>query len=132
MCFLVCCRLLSRGSQVLLFSATYDDEVSDFAQKIVPQPRTIIRLEAKEVPVDKIQQFYIQCTDDRNKFDILSEIYAYMSIGQSIIFCQVRLLCQVYLHYVILLNFLCVEKRNSELAGASNARGRSCSLTVAW
>jgi len=81
-------QALPRQCQVLLFSATYDDEVTKFAMKIVPQPRTIIRLERSQLTLDKISQFYFKCQNDQQKFDTLSDIYAYLTIGQSIIFCQ--------------------------------------------
>jgi superfamily II DNA/RNA helicase len=35
--------------KVLLFSATYSDEVGDFSQKFVPNPRAEIRLKRQEV-----------------------------------------------------------------------------------
>ncbi|ELR19667.1 ATPdependent RNA helicase DBP5, putative [Acanthamoeba castellanii str. Neff] len=80
--------MLPRQCQVLLFSATYDEEVTAFALKTVPQPRTTMRLEKSQLTVDKIAQFYLPCKTDENKFTILSDIYAYLTIGQSIIFCQ--------------------------------------------
>lgn len=80
--------MLPRGCQVLLFSATYDDDVTAFALKTVPQPRTTVRLERSQLTVDKIAQFYVECTNDQHKFNVLSDIYAYLTIGQSIIFCQ--------------------------------------------
>jgi ATP-dependent RNA helicase DDX19/DBP5 len=80
--------MLPRGCQVLLFSATYDDDVTAFALKTVPQPRTTMRLERSQLTVDKIAQFFVECTNDQHKFSVLSDIYAYLTIGQSIIFCQ--------------------------------------------
>lgn len=76
--------------QTLLFSATYNDEVVEFAGDFVPEPRASIRLERKELSVDKIAQFYIDCRNEAQRFNILSDIYVYLATyGQSIIFVEV-------------------------------------------
>eukprot|EP00005_Dracoamoeba_jomungandri_P004026 CAMPEP_0174250880 /NCGR_PEP_ID=MMETSP0439-20130205/902_1 /TAXON_ID=0 /ORGANISM="Stereomyxa ramosa, Strain Chinc5" /LENGTH=467 /DNA_ID=CAMNT_0015331057 /DNA_START=18 /DNA_END=1421 /DNA_ORIENTATION=- len=79
-----------RDPQVLLFSATYRKEVAQFAQRFVPLPRESIRLQKKELTLDKITQLYIDCKSEDKKFDILSSLYEYLTIAQSIIFVQRR------------------------------------------
>jgi len=74
---------------MLLFSATYDEEVMKFATTVVPDP-LIIRLRREEESLDNIKQFYVVCRDKEDKFQALSNMYGVLSIGQCIIFCQVR------------------------------------------
>lgn len=54
------CRGLSPQCQLLLFSATYDQEVMQFAQTVIPDP-IVIRLRKEEESLDNIKQFYINC-----------------------------------------------------------------------
>lgn len=84
-------RSLQPKCQILLFSATFRDDVRDFAQRVVPQPCFNIRLKRTELTVDAIKQLFIDCKTEANKFNILSDLYAYLTVGQSIIFVHVRL-----------------------------------------
>ena len=76
---------------MLLFSATYDDEVMKFANTVVPDP-IVIRLRREEESLDNIKQFYVVCRDQEDKQQALSNMYAVLSIGQCIVFCQVSML----------------------------------------
>ena len=73
---------------MLLFSATYDDEVMKFAETVVPDP-IVIRLRREEESLDNIKQYYVVCRDQEDKVEALSDMYAVVSIGQCIVFCQV-------------------------------------------
>ncbi|GAB1607912.1 ATP-dependent RNA helicase DDX19A-like, partial [Argonauta hians] len=75
--------------QMLLFSATYDNEVMKFAQDIIPNPVTI-RLRREEESLDNIKQYYIECHTQDDKFKALSNIYGSISIGQAVVFCRTR------------------------------------------
>lgn len=84
---------LQRGlsdCQMLLFSATYDKSVMDFAEKIIPNDPIIIKLRREEESLDNIKQYYIECNNQQEKFEALSNIYSAISIGQSMIFCHTR------------------------------------------
>jgi ATP-dependent RNA helicase DDX19/DBP5 len=83
-------KCLPPKCQILLFSATFKDQVRLFAGNIVPRPCFNISLKVSELTVDGIKQLYIDCKNEPNKFKILSEIYAYLTVGQSIIFVQTR------------------------------------------
>jgi len=83
-------KQLSRTCQVLLFSATYAEKVAAFAQKVVPRPFVSITLEVKQLSLDRISQFYIDCGSEQNKYPILSELYCHLSAGQSVIFVHRR------------------------------------------
>ena len=73
---------------MLLFSATYDEEVMKFAESVVPDP-IVIRLRREEESLDNIKQYYVVCRDKEDKFQALSNMYGVVSIGQCIVFCHV-------------------------------------------
>ncbi|XP_069115215.1 ATP-dependent RNA helicase DDX19A-like [Argopecten irradians] len=83
-------RGLRKDCQMLLFSATYDDDVMRFAQAVIPNNPVIIKLRREEQSLDNIKQYYIECKDKESKFQALSNIYGSISIGQSMIFCATR------------------------------------------
>jgi ATP-dependent RNA helicase DDX19/DBP5 len=76
-------------SQVLLFSATFPDDVMSFARKFSPQANEI-RLKQTELTVSGISQMYMDCLNEEEKYDILVKLYGLMTIGSSIIFVKKR------------------------------------------
>ncbi|XP_059178565.1 DEAD-box helicase Dbp80-like [Physella acuta] len=81
---------LSPHCQMLLFSATYDASVMDFAEKVIPNDPVIIKLRREEESLENIKQYYIECNDQEEKFIALANIYGAISIGQSMIFCATK------------------------------------------
>ncbi len=77
-----------KGIQIILFSATFPDHVRTFASKFAPNANKI-ELQKEELSVDNIRQFYMDCKNEEHKYDILVSLYQLLTIGQSIIFCQV-------------------------------------------
>lgn len=87
-----CIRLhkhLSKKCQMMLFSATYDKKVMEFAEYIVPSPITI-RLKKEEEVLDNIKQYYVKCPNQELKYQAIANIYGVITIGQAIIFCHTR------------------------------------------
>ncbi|KAK2505260.1 hypothetical protein MC885_021250 [Smutsia gigantea] len=82
-------RALPSECQMLLFSATFEDSVWRFAERIIPDPN-IIKLRKEELTLNNIQQYYVLCKDRRDKYQALCNIYGSLTIGQAIIFCQTR------------------------------------------
>ncbi|XP_060643264.2 ATP-dependent RNA helicase DDX25 [Anolis sagrei] len=82
-------RALSEDCQMLLFSATFEDPVLQFATRIVPDPN-IIKLRREELTLENIRQYYFQCENIEDKYRALCNIYGSITIGQAIIFCQTR------------------------------------------
>lgn len=78
----------SHPVQIVLFSATFPDHVRAFANKFAPKANKI-ELQKEELSVEGIRQFYMDCRDENHKYDILVSLYQLLTIGQSIIFCQV-------------------------------------------
>uniref|UniRef100_A0A2R5LJ37 RNA helicase n=1 Tax=Ornithodoros turicata TaxID=34597 RepID=A0A2R5LJ37_9ACAR len=82
-------KKLPESCQMMLFSATYDKEVMEFAEQIIPNP-VMIRLRREEESLENIKQYYVLCSSVQDKFNALSNIYGGLSIGQTIIFCHTR------------------------------------------
>ena len=78
----------------MLFSATYKTPVIDFATKIVKEPM-IIRLRRQDESLAYIKQFYVNCNSFESKYRALSNIFGLITVGQSIIFCQVLQFCSI-------------------------------------
>jgi len=82
-------QLLNPNVQVLLFSATYSESVRRFAHQIVPKAAKI-EVKTTDLTLSTIWQVYIDTATAANKFNILSDLYAIMNVGQSIIFVNAR------------------------------------------
>lgn len=73
---------------MMLFSATYDRSVMEFAQHIVKNP-IVIKLLREQESLDNITQYYVRCHDQDQKYQAIQNIYGVITIGQAIIFCHV-------------------------------------------
>ncbi|XP_030624435.1 ATP-dependent RNA helicase DDX19A isoform X2 [Chanos chanos] len=82
-------RMLPKDCQMLLFSATFEDSVWKFAERIVPDPN-IIKLKREEETLDTIKQYYVLCDSKEEKFTALCNIYGGITIAQAMIFCHTR------------------------------------------
>ncbi|XP_054270477.1 DEAD-box helicase Dbp80-like [Macrosteles quadrilineatus] len=82
-------KALPKECQMMFFSATYDESVMDFAEAIVDNPVTI-RLKREEESLDNIKQYYVECSNQEEKYMAISNIYGVVTIGQTIIFCHTR------------------------------------------
>lgn len=74
--------------QTLLFSATMPKPIQELAQKFLHDPQ-IIRMKAKEVTIDLIEQSYIE-VPDRQKFDILCRLLDLQEPDLAIIFVRTK------------------------------------------
>lgn len=82
-------KCLSKECQMLLFSATYEQQVMNFATSIIPDP-VIIRLRREEESLDNIKQYYVMCYSAEKKYEALANLYGVLTIGQSMVFCHTR------------------------------------------
>ena len=73
---------------MMLFSATYEKDVMQFAECIIPNPY-IIKLKREEESVESIKQYYVDCPSQESKYRAIAMIYSSVSVGQAIIFCHV-------------------------------------------
>ncbi|XP_053687392.1 DEAD-box helicase Dbp80 [Sabethes cyaneus] len=82
-------KQLSPSCQMMFFSATYEREVMEFAEYIVPNP-IVIRLAREQESLDNIKQYYVKCRNQDEKYQAISNIYGVITVGQAIIFCHTR------------------------------------------
>ncbi|XP_018319355.1 DEAD-box helicase Dbp80 [Agrilus planipennis] len=95
--------------QMMFFSATYNQEVMEFAEIIVPNP-LIIRLKREEESLDNIQQYYVKCANRQQKYDAVTNIYGTVGVGQAIIFCHVGTLNFCCAYYNLKLKIVNMNK----------------------
>lgn len=74
----------------MLFSATFDDQIRLYAGKFAPNANEI-SLKQEELTVEGIKQFYLDCADDNDKYNVLVKFYGLLTVASSIIFVQVCL-----------------------------------------
>jgi ATP-dependent RNA helicase DDX19/DBP5 len=82
-------RLLPPSIQVLLFSATFPENVMSYAEKFAPNAHTI-KLQRNDLTVRGISQMFMDCSGDQDKYNALCKLYGVMTIGQSVIFVRTR------------------------------------------
>ena len=82
-------KALSRSCQMMFFSATYEQDVMEFAEAIVSNP-VVIRLKREEESLDNIKQYYVNCRSQDQKYQAIANIYGVVTIGQAMIFCHTR------------------------------------------
>jgi ATP-dependent RNA helicase DDX19/DBP5 len=76
---------------MMFFSATYEQDVMEFAEGIVSNP-VIIRLKREEESLHNIKQYYVMCRNLEDKYTAIANIYGVVTIGQAMIFCHVSCL----------------------------------------
>jgi len=80
---------LPQEVQIGLFSATMPPEVLSLSTKFMDNPIQII-VKSEELTLEGIRQYYIAMEEERWKFDTLCDLYKYLSISSSVIFCNTR------------------------------------------
>lgn len=75
--------------QTVLFSATFDEKVYEYALKFVPKPNEI-RLKQSELNVQAITQIYMDCANEQEKYETLVKLYGLLTIASSIIFVRTK------------------------------------------
>jgi superfamily II DNA/RNA helicase len=80
-------QYLNSEVQVCLFSATLPDSLNAITQKIMRNP---IRISVKrdQLTLEGIKQFYIAVDDDRQKYLTLKNLFSFLSVSQTIIYCN--------------------------------------------
>ena len=84
--------MLPRNVQFVLFSATFPDHVTSYADHFAPNSNQLT-LKHEELTVEGIKQLYMDCDSEQHKYDVLVKLYGLMTIGSSIIFVKVSLTC---------------------------------------
>lgn len=77
----------SKKIQVLLFSATLPDNISDITTQFMKTPVSIT-VKAEQLTLEGISQFFVAVENDQQKYATLKDLYAFFSVSQCIIYCN--------------------------------------------
>lgn len=78
-------KFLPKTTQLVIFSATFPDDVRKYAEKFVPNANQL-SLKQEELNVDAIKQLYMDCDSEQHKYEVLTKLYGLLTIASSIIF----------------------------------------------
>ncbi|XP_045605810.1 DEAD-box helicase Dbp80 isoform X2 [Procambarus clarkii] len=81
-------KQLPQNCQMMLFSATYVDEVVTFAEAIIKDPVTL-RLKREEETLTNIRQMYVECRNQDEKYEAIANIYT-IPVGSAMFFCHTK------------------------------------------
>lgn len=81
--------MLPKDIQVVLFSATFPEQVVNYARLFAPNANQIT-LKADELTVDGIKQLFLDCDGIQDKYATLLKFYGLLTIASSIIFVRTR------------------------------------------
>ena len=82
--------------QVALFSATLPESIISITDKIMRNP-VRINVAAEKLTLEGIQQFYIGLDDDKQKYDVIKDLFGSLSVTQTFIYCNsVRRVVDLY------------------------------------
>ena len=77
---------LDSACQVIIFSATYTDEILEIAESITQEPRKKILMKYEELSLYLIKQYKVEVRYENIKYSTLADLYTKLQIGQCIIF----------------------------------------------
>jgi superfamily II DNA/RNA helicase len=78
---------LSNDVNIALFSATLPNYVFTITNKIMRNPVQIC-VKAEQLTLEGIAQYFVAVENDMQKFEILKDIYSYISLSQCMIYCN--------------------------------------------
>ncbi|EOA35076.1 hypothetical protein CARUB_v10020188mg [Capsella rubella] len=82
---------LDTSFQVLLFSATFNETVRKFVEKIVKGDPNKLFVERKALTLDSVKQYKVVCPEEQNKIEVIKDqIMELGDIGQTIIFVETK------------------------------------------
>jgi len=82
-------RHLPDHAQILLFSATYSNEVQELAKRMAPNSN-VIWVKKETLSLDKIKQVYFRVPNSGARYQVIQDIYDSLTLGQTIIFVRTR------------------------------------------
>jgi translation initiation factor 4A len=80
-------QYLTDQVQVVMFSATIKEELHEISNKIMRDPIKIL-VKSEMLTLEGIAQFYISFQNDQDKIEALKDLYNFISMSQSIIYCN--------------------------------------------
>ena len=80
-------RFCHNDVQVALFSATLPEHIYEITSKFMRDP-VKIEVKAEQLTLEGIRQYYVAVDDDKEKYEILKNLYSIISVSQCIIYCN--------------------------------------------
>jgi translation initiation factor 4A len=80
-------QYLNEHAQVCLFSATLPQNVEPIIQKIMRNPVQIF-VKKEQLTLEGIMQYYIPVDNDRQKYITLKNIFSFVNLSHTIIYCN--------------------------------------------
>jgi superfamily II DNA/RNA helicase len=78
---------LNENIQIALFSATLPSNIFNIIDKIMRDP-VKISVKSDMLTLEGISQYYVAVDDDRQKYEVLKQIFNFLSLTQCIIYCN--------------------------------------------
>ena len=97
-------RFIPKSTQVCIFSATITEETLDITTKFMNNPLRIL-VKNEELTLEGIVQYYVNVEEEQFKFEVLADLYRFLSINQTIIYCNSKKKCQQIHHRLEQNNF---------------------------
>jgi superfamily II DNA/RNA helicase len=80
-------QYLNSEVQVCLFSATLPEDINYILEKIMRNPVRIC-VKREQLTLEGISQYYIAVNDDREKYITLKNIFSFITLSHTIIYCN--------------------------------------------
>jgi len=80
-------QFLNSEVQVCLFSATLPEDINCIIEKIMRNPVRIC-VKREQLTLEGISQYYIAVNDDREKYVTLKNIFSFITLSHTIIYCN--------------------------------------------
>lgn len=86
-------RFIPNSAQVCIFSATINEETLELTNKFMNNPLRLL-VKKEELTLEGIVQYYINVSEEQFKFETLADLYRFLNINQTIIYCNSKKKCQ--------------------------------------
>ena len=77
---------LSNNPQILVYSSTLSEQVMNYTNELIPNS-ILVKQRADKQRLTNIEQFYVRCENEKQKFDVVNLIIQQFNQTQIIVFC---------------------------------------------
>ena len=76
---------IPKTSQICLFSATLPEDILELTTKFMNEPEKVL-VKKEQLTLEGIQQFYINVKHNDWKYDVITDLYDVINVGQCIVY----------------------------------------------
>lgn len=106
-------KFIPNQTRVAIFSATITQETLSITENFMINPKKIL-VKNDELTLEGIRQYYVNIEDEQFKYETLTDLYKYLSINHTIIYCNSKKKTQ-YIHQRLLDNNFASASIHSEM-----------------